>query len=164
MQATLRKAKRQIHDPARLEGILKQGRILHLAMSRQDQPYLVTLNYGYEAGHIYLHTGLAGLKLEFLAANPRVCFQVISQWALSPGPVACAWNCQYQSVVGFGRVEVLADEEERRQGLLAIVRQCAGPGPHELRDESLARAQVLRLRIEQLTGSARPNPEQEPAG
>jgi nitroimidazol reductase NimA-like FMN-containing flavoprotein (pyridoxamine 5'-phosphate oxidase superfamily) len=154
----MRKPNRQIQDPALLEDILRRGRVLRLAMCRDDQPYVLPLNYGFQQGRIYLHTGRQGLKLEYLRANPRVCFEVSVDVELAPGPLACAWNCHYLCVLGFGRAVEVTDEEERRQGLLAVTAQYAGPGDHQLRPESLARALVLRIDIEELSGKRNPPP------
>lgn len=158
MLPPMRKADRQITDPAQLEDILRRGRVLRLAMCQGGQPYLLPLNYGYVQGRVYLHTGRQGLKLDYLRANPRVCFEVSVDVELVPAEAACAWNCHYQCVLGFGRAVEVTDEEERRLGLEAVTSQYAGPGPHALKEESLARACVLRIDIEELSGKRNPPP------
>ncbi|MBI5523114.1 MAG: pyridoxamine 5'-phosphate oxidase family protein [Desulfarculus sp.] len=158
MLPPMRRANRQITDPAQLEDILRRGRVLRLAMCHGDQPYLLPLNYGYAQGRVYLHTGRQGLKLEYLRANPRVCFEVSVDVELVPAQEACAWNCHYQCVLGFGRAVEVTDEAERRLGLLAITSQYAGPGPHALKEESLARACLLRIDIEEMSGKQNPPP------
>ena len=156
MPAAMRKPKLQIDDPAQIEEILRRGQVLRLAMCRDGQPYLVPLHYAYGDGRIYLHTGHEGLKMEFLAANPRVCFEVSVDVELVPGPAACKWNCRYRSVLGFGRAFRVEDQAERMRGLLAISRRYAGPGPQELPAEACARACVLRIDIDELTGKRNP--------
>jgi len=163
MLPAMRKKDRQISDPAQLEDILRRGQVLRLAMCRDNQPYLLPLNYGYHQGSIYLHTGRQGLKLDFLRANPRVCFEVSVDVEMVPGPEACAWNCHYLCVLGFGRAVEVTDEAERRLGLMAVTAQYAGPGPHALKEESLARAWVLRIDIDQLSGKRNPPPAAGPA-
>jgi uncharacterized protein len=156
MLPPMRRNNRQITDPALLEEILRRGQVLRLAMCRDNQPYLLPLNYGYTPGRIYLHTGRQGLKLEYLRANPRVCFEVSVDVELQPAPAACAWNCHYLCVLGFGRAVEVSDEDERRLGLLAVTAQYAGPGPHQLRAESLEKACLLRIDIEELSGKRNP--------
>ncbi|MFH1034985.1 MAG: pyridoxamine 5'-phosphate oxidase family protein [Pseudomonadota bacterium] len=157
----MRKTQREITDPAQIEDILRQAQVLRLAMCRDGQPYVVPLSFAYHAGHIYVHTGRVGLKMDFLRANPKVCFEVSLDTRPAPGPRPCAWNCFYRSVIGFGRAVELEDEQERSQGLLAIVAHYAGPGEHELTPESLGRTAVLRIDIESLTGKQNLEP---PAG
>ncbi len=156
MLPPMRKADRRIDDPALLEDILRRGQVLHLAMCQGGQPYLLPLSYGFRPGRIYLHTGRSGLKLEYLRANPKVCFEVSVDVKIVPGALACAFNCHYLCVLGFGRAVEVTDQEERRLGLLAVTQQYAGPGDHQLKPESLARACVLRIDIEELSGKRNP--------
>ena len=156
MLPATRKPDRRIDDPAALEAILRRGQVLHLAMCQGDQPYLLPLNYGYRPGRIYLHTGRQGLKLDYLRANPRVCFAVSVDVEIIPGAEACAWGCHYQSVLGFGRVAEVEDDDERLRGLIAISEQYAVPGPHVFRPGSRERACLLRIDIEELSGKRNP--------
>ncbi|RJX35912.1 MAG: pyridoxamine 5'-phosphate oxidase family protein [Desulfarculus sp.] len=150
----MRKPQKQLQQPAELEDILQRGEVLRLALCREDQPYLVPLNYVYHAGRIYMHTGHEGYKHWFLAANPRACFEVTVDAAAVPAPLPCKWDYRYRSVIGFGRVSVVQEEAERQEGLAALVGRFAGPGAPEMTAEALARACVLRLDIESMTGKA----------
>lgn len=147
-----RKPQKAIEDAQEIERILDQGQVLYLAMSQDDQPYVLPLNYGRQGRRIYLHTGHQGFKHQFLAANPRVSFAVAVGVELVPGQQACAWDCRYQSVVGIGRAGVVTDAAERELGLRAVAAHYAGPGEYELKPESLARACVIRIEVEELTG------------
>ena len=156
MPTAMRKPKMQITERSALEDILRRGKVLRLAMCREGRPYLVPLNYGYAGGRIYLHTGHQGLKMDFLRANPRVCFEVSVDVELIPAELACKWSCHYRSIVGHGLASVVQDPDERRLGLLAVTAQYAGDGPHQLAPEAMARACVLRIDIEEMTGKQNP--------
>ena len=158
MAPPTRKPKMRISDPAQLEDILRRGQVLRLAMCRDNMPYLVPLNYGLHEGRVYLHTGHQGLKMDILAVNPQVCFEVSVEVELQPGDLACQWNCHYQSVLGFGTARVVQDPEERRLGLLANTAHYAGPGPHDLAPEAVQRACLLCIEIAELTGKRNPAP------
>lgn len=152
MQAPMRKHQREITDLAQIEEILERSKVLHLAMCRDGQPYLVPLNFGYRAGGIYLHSGLQGLKMEVLRANPRVCFEVCLDVEPVPAALPCAWSCHYRSVIGFGTVVEITEPQDRIDGISAIVSHYAGPGHHEIAPEAFARTVVLRIDIESITG------------
>ena len=151
MNRPLRKSHKQVFESAAAQDILDRGQVLRLAMCSGDQPYLVPLNYVHDQGRIYLHTGRQGLKMEFLRANPKVCFEVTVDVELLPSALPCKWNCAFRSVLGFGRVVEVEDPSERRRGLEMIVTRYAGPGPHRPAAEAAERVCVLRLDIESLT-------------
>lgn len=152
MDAPMRKQQRLIADTAEVEAILYEARFLHLAMSADDQPYVLPLSFGYAPGVIYLHSGTGGLKLETLAHNPKVSFSVMGKVEMIPGESPCQWSTHYESVVGFGAAVVVGDPEERRHGLEVIADHYVGPGPHEFIEKSMARTEVIRIDIESMTG------------
>jgi nitroimidazol reductase NimA-like FMN-containing flavoprotein (pyridoxamine 5'-phosphate oxidase superfamily) len=47
----------------------------HLACARDDNPYVVPMNYVFDAQGLYFFT-TEGTKTEYMAANRKVCFQV----------------------------------------------------------------------------------------
>jgi uncharacterized protein len=48
---------------AEIDAVLMEGQISYLALARDNQPYLVPLNFLYEKGLIYFHFALEGLDL-----------------------------------------------------------------------------------------------------
>lgn len=152
MQVKMRHAKREIKDPAHIEAILQSAQVLRLAMSVDDQPYLVPLCFGYEDGTIYLHSGPKGLKMDMLRKNPKVCFEVEGQMRTIPGESPCEWSMQYESVIGFGTAKIVNDEAERTKGLQIVSAHYAGPGEHHLLPKSVARTAVIRIDITTMTG------------
>ena len=156
MKAPMRKPKMQINDVAQVQGILEHGNILRLAMSRDDQPYVVPMNYGYEDGRIYMHTGQKGLKMDFLAANPRVCFEVSQGVEFMTAELPCKWDMSYQSVVGFGRASLVGEHDEKIAALSAIARNCGHGGALEFPPEKVRQLAVIRIDVESITGKQNP--------
>ncbi|WP_424358594.1 pyridoxamine 5'-phosphate oxidase family protein [Methanocella sp. MCL-LM] len=64
----MNKAEREITDPGIIADILKAGKYAVIAMCRENEPNVVTLSYGYDAGQscLYFHTAPTGLKLDFV--------------------------------------------------------------------------------------------------
>ncbi|NLJ06340.1 MAG: pyridoxamine 5'-phosphate oxidase family protein, partial [Sphingobacteriales bacterium] len=60
------------HELKDAEKIIARSQVCFLAMSDQDIPYVVPMNFGYHEGYLYLHTGPGGKKLDILARNPEV--------------------------------------------------------------------------------------------
>ena len=51
----MQKKDREITDKSIIEQILKNGKYATISMCRMDEPYIVTLNYGFEEDKNALH-------------------------------------------------------------------------------------------------------------
>ena len=56
--------------------LLSAARYGRLALSKDNQPYVVPMSYVYQDGKLYLHSRGMGKKVEYATNNPRVCFQI----------------------------------------------------------------------------------------
>lgn len=110
MKYHMRKADREIQDPVQLEAVIKNGKYAVIAMCRNNEPYIVTLSYGYdEADHaLYFHGAKDGLKIEFLKANPEVCLTIIHDQGYIPQVCSHA----YKTVVIRGKMEPLEHDKD----------------------------------------------------
>jgi nitroimidazol reductase NimA-like FMN-containing flavoprotein (pyridoxamine 5'-phosphate oxidase superfamily) len=155
----MQKQEREITDENEITQILLRGKYATIAMCRSNEPYIVTLSYGYDkdANCLYFHTALQGLKLYFLSQNPFVCATVIDDRNYAPN----LYKYAYASVVLFGKMSVVADPEEKKHGMTVLLNQLENdPQPgHErnLNDDSAyEKLVVLKLKIEEITGKKGP--------
>jgi nitroimidazol reductase NimA-like FMN-containing flavoprotein (pyridoxamine 5'-phosphate oxidase superfamily) len=147
----MRRKEKEITDRHEINQILGQARVCHVAFARDNEPYLVPLFYGYDGRHLYFHTAREGRKLEFLAANDRVCFEVERQVEIVARDQACNWSATFESVIGCGRATELTGVEEKRYGLDLIM------GHYSDREWAYAPSvfestRVWSIEIESLTG------------
>jgi len=56
--------------------LLSAARYGRLALSKDNQPYVVPMSHVYQDGKLYLHSRGMGKKVEYATNNPRVCFQI----------------------------------------------------------------------------------------
>jgi len=144
-------SERQIHDKEAIEAILRRATVCRIALCDGDTPYIVPVHFGYENGRLYFHSATEGRKLDILARNNRVCFEVDVDVELIPADAPCAWSSRYRSVVGFGRAFVVRDAEEKARALNLIVTQCGGtPGAYSA--EALDEVAVVRVEVDRMTG------------
>ncbi|MDP3179028.1 MAG: pyridoxamine 5'-phosphate oxidase family protein, partial [Spirochaetaceae bacterium] len=75
----LRRQDREIKDEAEIRRILRSCRYATVAMAKGGEPYLVTMNYGYDEAErrLYFHCATKGQKTDFLEANRKVCASII---------------------------------------------------------------------------------------
>jgi len=154
----MRKADREITNTRDIEAILHSQRVCRLGMISEGRAYVVPVNFGYEPGALYLHSSRKGKKIEALANNPEICFEVDADVAIVPGDLPCRFTTRYRSVIGFGRAVFLTDPEEKLYGLRVIMRAHGGP-EQGFAPEALSAAAVIRIDIESMTGKSLPAPE-----
>ena len=113
-----------IESREEMEAILRAIPLGYLGMAMGGEPYVVPLNYAYIDGKILFHCALEGKKLDYLAANPRVCFSVARQpeAEVLSHEQGDACHSDSDSVICYGRARVVEDLEERQVVLNAFNR------------------------------------------
>jgi nitroimidazol reductase NimA-like FMN-containing flavoprotein (pyridoxamine 5'-phosphate oxidase superfamily) len=162
MKVSMLKKNREITDPSEMEQILKLGQIISVAMCHSDQPYVLPFNYGFLNGLIYIHSAKEGFKLEVLAKNPKVSFNVITDVQLLPADYPKDCSVAYSSVVGFGRVRMVDDPVEKLAALEAIMVQYYPKNDAwQYPEKVVAACTVWCIEIEHLTGKFSRPPQKE---
>lgn len=155
----MRRSDRAVTDKARLESIFGAADSCRLGFAVGGEPYVVALCFGHEwKGELpilYFHCARAGRKLEMMRANPRVCFELDCRREATTASEPCGWSMRYESVVGYGTLEEVADEAGRRAGLDLVMRHYGWDGSGAYAVKALASTAVLRLRVGELIGKAR---------
>lgn len=147
----MRKKKKLVSDTGEIEKILRRAMVLRVAFSKDDRPYIVPVNFGYESGRLFFHTGYKGKKMEFFEANPEVCFEVDLDAEVVPSEEACGFSCNYLSVVGYGTARLVEDIEEKKNALDVIMGHYSD-GRFEYDPEVLEITAVVEIDISSMTG------------
>lgn len=154
----MRRAEREIKDPAGIEAVMAKGQIMRVAFYDAGEIYIVPVNYGYVqkdgAYTLYFHGACAGRKYEISRSDPKVGFELEADYHLMTGEIACKYSAGYQSIVGTGRLCLAEDPEEKKLGLNAVMRQTTGKDAWEYDDAMLRSVAVFRLDVEQLSCKA----------
>lgn len=162
MNVPMRKKDREITDPFEMEQILNRGEIISVAMCQGDQPYVLPFNYGFLRGLIYIHSAIKGFKLEVLAQNPKVSFNVVIDVQLLPADQPQDCSVAYYSVVGFGRVRMVDNPVEKLAALEAVmVQYYPRNDAWQYADKVVAACTVWCIEIEHLTGKCKRPPQEE---
>ena len=147
----MRRKDREINDIAVIEGIIRKGQVCRLALSENGQPYIIPLCFGYEDNNLYFHSAREGKKLDILRKNNNVCFEIDIDLELVKGKKACDCSMKYQSVIGFGKAELIEDIESKRRAF-NIIMQNYLEGSFEYPDESIQKTVIIKVEIESMTG------------
>ena len=82
----------------------------HLGCCDDNKPYVVPIHYSYNGEFVYIYT-TEGRKADILEQNPEVCLQAEE----------VENNETWKSVMAFGSVERLIDEDQRQTALDLIL-------------------------------------------
>jgi nitroimidazol reductase NimA-like FMN-containing flavoprotein (pyridoxamine 5'-phosphate oxidase superfamily) len=156
------KRERQITDPDQIRDILEKGKVLHLGLAVDNEPYVVPMNYGhtFENGKLtlYLHSALRGKKLDMIRKNPNVFFEIDCDVQPFEGVKPCQYGIVYSSVMGRGVAHIVEDVEEKKQAMMALMKTQTGKD-FFFEDKWVSIVAVLRIDVEQYTAKHRPMPE-----
>jgi nitroimidazol reductase NimA-like FMN-containing flavoprotein (pyridoxamine 5'-phosphate oxidase superfamily) len=149
----MRRKDKEIANVEVLNKILKSAKYVTIALSINDQPYLVTLSHGYDEEHrcIYFHCAKEGKKLDYIRSNNTIWGQAILDYGYLEGKC----NHQWASVQFEGKVNFLDKLEEKQKAAKCMIQQLEeNPEPlfEKLKPERLKDAVFGRIDISQMTG------------
>jgi nitroimidazol reductase NimA-like FMN-containing flavoprotein (pyridoxamine 5'-phosphate oxidase superfamily) len=147
----MKRFEQEIKELTEIEEIISRAKVCRLAMSVADQPYVVPLCFGYEPGVLYFHSAGEGKKLDMLEENDKVCFELDIDHEIVEAENPCDWAMKYRSVIGFGSATILEDDETKRRGFDAIMRQYS-KGSYSYPDGEIKATAVIKVEILSMTG------------
>jgi Predicted flavin-nucleotide-binding protein len=130
--------------------ILDDALYITVAMTGADGwPYAVNVSFARVGDKLYFHSAKAGFKVDSLAGDGRVCIAAVASQHTLPAELSVA----YSSAVGFGTAELVTDERERYEGLMALCKKYAPDNPkNEPESTHCTRANLYCIIITELTG------------
>ena len=156
------KRERQIFDPEQIAHILDTGKVLHLGLAVNNEPYVVPMNYGYtmEEGKltVYLHSATLGKKLDMIRENPRVFFEIDCDLMPFEGKLPCQYGLGYSSIMARGEAHIVEDVEEKKQAMTLLMKTQTGKD-FTFEDRLVSIVSVIRIDVAEYTAKHRPLPE-----
>ena len=158
----LTKREQQVTDRDQILHILDTGKVLHLGLAVDNEPYVVPMNYGYteENGKLvlYLHSAVRGKKLDMMRANSRVFFELECDQMPFESEKPCQYGLVYSSVMGRGTATIVEDVEEKMKAMTILMKTQTGKD-FEFNERLVSIVAVIRIDVEEYTAKHRPLPE-----
>lgn len=152
----------EVTDSQVIRQILDRSKFLHLGLVDEGMPYVVPMNFGYvmegDKPLLYLHSAMAGYKLDVIRKNPACCFEMNCDVTPFEGKVACQYGVSYYSLIGRGRAVIVEDVEEKIRAMSLLMKTQTGKD-FAFTDGLVSIVSVIRIDTTELTAKHRPAPQ-----
>jgi len=151
----MRRTDREVTDRAQQLEILQRCEVCRIGFAVDGEAYIVPLNFGYEVADeqlfLYFHCATEGRKLDMMAANPRVCFEMDCGHRLIDGERACDFSYAYESIMGQGLIEQITADDGKRQAFQQLMDKYRPGRVWDFEQRNLDRTCVLKLTVQSLS-------------
>ncbi|HBC80267.1 MAG TPA: pyridoxamine 5'-phosphate oxidase family protein [Bacteroidales bacterium] len=151
----MRRKEREITEIDEIEAIIGRCDVCRIALTDDNIPYIVTMNFGYSGGarkKLFFHSAGKGRKIDIIRTNNHVCFEMDTDHNLTIGREACDFSMKYSSVVGWGDIFIISDDEERMEGMNSIMKHYSNLTEFNYKQDVFDKTTILKLEIKTMTG------------
>ena len=155
MIETMRRADRQLADEETLQLFREAEYGVLSVIDENNMPYGVPMSFALRDNAIYFHCSAAGgKKISSIGHCRNASFTVVGHTQLLPEQFATL----YMSAIAYGTVGIVQDEEEKRNGIKAILYKYS---PNFIEkgmtyiDHAINKIYVLKFEIENMTGKGK---------
>ncbi len=118
----MRRKEREIQNKVEIFDVLNRCDTVRIGMQGNQYPYVVPVSFGMEIVNdkavIYFHCAQQGMKVDLLRANPCVCVE--GDIFIQVEKTAHGITTRYESVIGFGKCQLITDIDEIKHGLKVL--------------------------------------------
>lgn len=147
----MRRQDRQITDNEKINEIIRKCSCCRLGFNDNGEIYIVPLSFGleYKDGkrYLYFHSATEGRKIDLIKRGGTVGFEMDCDYELRHAEKACGHTAMYSSVIGTGKPEILASDEEKIHGLQCLMETLTGSDKWDYDRNMLDRVCVFRVEV-----------------
>jgi hypothetical protein len=151
----MRRRDREITDNQEFEEIFNKADVCRIALANDNVPYIVSMNFGYinnPTKTIYFHCANEGKKLDMIRKNNHVCFEMDIDHEIIKGEKGCDWGSKFTSIVGYGLIHIVTENNDKIEALNSIMTHYGGEGEYKYDYKVVEQTTILRLEINEMTG------------
>jgi uncharacterized protein len=156
----------EIKDRNIIDDILASVQYGTLALSEDDIPYSVPVNFAHQGDIVYFHGSLKGRKAEMISKNPLCSFSVVEPYSMiqsyfsSLEGLACPATHFFRSVSIQGKIEIVSEYDEKVLALELLMRKLQSEGNYKpMSDEAYQKTinitQVFKILIADIKGKVK---------
>lgn len=148
----MRRFKQQVSDDECKRVLNEQKRGVLSLIGENGYPYGIPIDHWYceEDGCLYFHGAKEGHKIDAINNCNKACYTVYDEGFRKPGE----WPLNITSVIIFGHIELVTDEEKAREICTRLVKKFTDDKEYLERElkNALPRVQCLKLIPDHMTG------------
>ncbi len=152
----MRRKDREIINQSEIIEIVEKCDVCRIALSLNNIPYIVPMNYGYEYIDdkltLYFHGATEGKKLEIISNNPSAAFEIDCEHKLIEGDLASSYSMEYESVIGNGKIVLCVDKISKIHALEKLMKKYAPDKEFAFPDNMLSAVTVFKLEVADFSG------------
>jgi nitroimidazol reductase NimA-like FMN-containing flavoprotein (pyridoxamine 5'-phosphate oxidase superfamily) len=141
-----------IKNREEIEAVIKACKTCWLAMSDDNIPYVLPMNFAFDGDSVILHSAQSGRMWETLQKNPKVCIN----WTLGEDlawqdeKVGCSYRVKSKSAMVEGTVEFVDDYAEKERCLFLTMAQYS-TREFKFSAPAVKNVGILKVRIEKIS-------------
>ncbi len=142
-----------IEDRNEIDNVIRACKTCYFAMSVDDKPYVLPLNFALEGDTIILHSAMEGRMWKTIKTNPQVCINwtLGEELAWQDVRVGCSYRVKSKTVNVEGKVEFIDDFDEKYRCLGLIMKQYSDK-EFKFGTPAVKNVGVFKVHIENITG------------
>lgn len=132
--------------------IIRSCKTCYLAMSVDDSPYVLPMNFALEEDYVILHSAQSGRMWETVQKNPKVCINwtLGEELAWQDARVGCSYRVKSKSVIIEGEVELIDDYDEKYRLLEVLMKQYSNRD-FKFGKPSVKNVGILKVKINEIS-------------
>ncbi len=141
-----------IENREEINKIIQACKTCFFAMSENNQPYVLPLNFALEKDYIILHSAPEGRMWKTINTNPKVSIN----WTLGEDlawqdeKVGCSYRVKSKSVLVEGEVEIINDYDEKYRCMKLLMAQYSNR-EFKFSAPSIKNVGVIKVHIKKIT-------------
>ncbi|WP_455756723.1 pyridoxamine 5'-phosphate oxidase family protein [Sulfurimonas sp.] len=151
----------EIKDKKIIEDMMSKAEFGTLALSSENTPYSVPVNFVHEENVIYFHGSLSGRKMQVIKSNPKVSFSIVENFSLiasyfsSSEELACPATQFFKSISIDGNVKIVEEKQEKIKAMTLLMQKLQPEGHYKpfsdsAYDKMINATAVLRIDVKEL--------------
>lgn len=142
-----------IQNREEIDAVIRACKTCYLAMSVDDHPYILPMNFALEGETVILHSAQEGRMWKSIQKNPRVSINwtLGEELAWQDVNVGCSYRVKSKSVVVEGSVEFVEDYDEKYRCMQVLMAQYSDR-EFKFGEPSVKNVGVIKVHIETISG------------
>ncbi len=151
----MRRKDREVTDNVDILEIIEKCDTCRLGLSKDNIPYVVPMNFGYEYIDnkfiFYFHGAKEGKKHDIMKENTYACIEMDCSHRLVSDELGERYTMEYESVIAYGNIEVCETYEQKRNALNVIMKHYEKERTFDFSEKMFDVTKLFKLEVTEVT-------------